>query len=236
MTRILFKDPTDESKFVAETEEHIIVKGGDGSLLRAVDLYSHRNKPFYGVAGGTENYLMNPYEDGDALIPIEGHTIKKLHRIKVQVEHKNLEGQGLITSTFQAFNDVCIGGSDGMNSWIDFDISDKDASLGRFKGGGLIISTPQGSTGINKTNGGSILLLSSNLWSVTGDKTNRKIKYVFKPRRITIMPEARCSIIVWVDGANHVIDDVFKITLSKGDTVEVIFNDYESFKVKRREA
>ena len=45
-----------------------------------------------------------------------------------------------------------------MNSYIDFTINDKnDIFNGVLTGGGIIISTAAGSTGINKTNHGMYL-------------------------------------------------------------------------------
>jgi len=239
MAELLYSDEYDDSKFIAETKDYILVRGGDGTLLKAINMYAFKKKQFYGIAGGTMNFLMN---DGLELKPVDGFKVKTFTRIKVKVEYMDRENPELVGNhmsyrkeeTFQAFNDICIGGSDGMNSWIDFGVKEKDELFGDFKGGGLIISTPQGSTGINKTNGGSILPLSSTLWSITGDKTTKRIDYVIKPRKTVITPTARNSVMVWVDGANHILDNVTKVTVSKGDEVKVIFNDYNSFKRKRR--
>jgi NAD kinase len=226
----IWTDKYDDTKFIQEQKDHIRAVGGDGTLLRAIKMHKDKNKPFFGVAGGTENFLMN---SNPAILDKVKH--KKFHLIKCKVTFKALNKfdnkEVTITETFQAFNDVMIGGN--MNSWIDFSVKDKDNIIGDFKGGGLIISTAQGSTGVNKNNNGVILPLSSKNWSVTGDKTNRKINYVLDPHKTLIKVNSRTPVTVWIDGANEIIDNVVSIVISKGDFVTVLFNSYNGFKKKR---
>lgn len=235
-------DKYDPQKYILETDDYIIAKGGDGTLLRAIAMHRDKNKPFLGVAGGTENFLMNKTD-----VISEDAEYKKFHLIKATVTYRErdvyiesasefysdttLKGKE-VTREFQAFNDVCIGGD--MNSWIDFNVHDKDCIIGRFMGGGVVISTAAGSTGINKNNNGAILPLSSNNWSVTGDKSTRKIRYVIEPKRTSITAESRSHTTCWIDGANQIISNVSKIEVERGDVVTVIFNDYDEFKKKRR--
>ena len=225
---ILYTDDYDTNKKIIEHKKYIEVRGGDGTLLKAINRFRQLNKPFFGVAAGTINFLMNQEEKIS-----EKAMYKKFNLIKVKVTYENPESPiADTTEEFQAFNDVMIGGN--MNSWIDFKVKEKDSIFGDFKGGGLIISTPQGSTGINKNNSGVVLPLSSKMWSITGDKTNRKIEYVIKPTHIKINVKSRAEVNVWIDGENHFIKNVSTVEISKGSTVEVIFNDYSAFKKKRR--
>jgi len=236
---ILDRDKYDKNKLIMDAGDCIIAKGGDGTILKAIYRYANLGKPFFGVAAGTVNFLMNEEDYIDA-----NHKVKQFDRIKVEVTYeveppmgvstfyKNHRFVPVKTETFMAFNDVCIGGD--MNSWIDFDIKEKDGLFGEVKGGGLIISTPQGSTGINKSNRGSVLPLTASLWSITGDKTTSEISYVIKPRKIDIVPTSRTPVTVWIDGANKIIENVTNVRISKGDKVEVIFNKWAEFIKKRR--
>ena len=228
-------DKYDPKKSIKLYSSYIHAHGGDGTLLRAIFKYKDLGLPFFGSAGGTENFLMNEKHCVD-----NNHIVKKLNTIKVKISYKNLERDMSDIFDhyvdkeveFEAFNDIMIGGD--MNSWITFDVEEKDNFIGSFKGGGLIISTPQGSTGINNNNNGSIIPLSSNLWSITGDKTNRKIEYVIKPRRTLIKVDSRTPVTVWIDGSNKIIQNIKEIIISKGTSVQVIFNDFHTFKSKRR--
>ena len=231
----IYIDKYDKEKYIQETDTHIIAKGGDGTLLKAIKMHLDKKKPFFGIGAGTVNFLMNSEHE-----ILDNAKYKSFNLIKVRVYFTTTYASDEImpemsyneVAEFQAFNDVMIGGD--MNSWIDFRVREKDELFGDFMGGGLIISTPQGSTGINKNNGGVVLPLSSGMWSITGDKTNRKIEYVIKPRKTLITTKSRRPVTVWVDGANHIIKNVSSVEISKGQKVVVAFNDYSTFMKKRR--
>ena len=59
MRKLLYTDLYDNTKIITEYPEIIKAVGGDGTLLTAINKFSHLNKPFYGVAMGTVNFLMN---------------------------------------------------------------------------------------------------------------------------------------------------------------------------------
>jgi len=227
-------DKYDKNKYIKEEDDFIIAQGGDGTLLRAIQMFKHKDKPFFGIAAGTSNFLMNN-EKNISKTP----KIKTFNLIKAKVIYLKKDrdmsslGDKYVerTKEFQVFNDVMIGGD--MNSWIDFNVIDKDKIIGSFKGGGIIFSTSQGSTGINKNNNGPILPLSSNNWSVTGDKTNKKINYVIEARKTIIECSSRNPVTVWLDGQNNVVTNVIKVGIDKGQKVKLVFNDYDSFKIKR---
>ncbi len=225
MENMYYQDKFDSNKYIdARQSDIVIAKGGDGTLLKAINKYRHLNKPFFGIGAGTLNFLMNESEEIS-----DQAKYKEFNLIKVNVQYYN--GRNLITETFQAFNDIMIGGD--MNSFINFNVQEKDEIIGNFKGGGLIVSTAQGSTGVNKNNGGVILPLSSDMWSITGDKTNKSINYVIEPRNTVIAVESRTGVTMWIDGTNHIIENVQSVEITKGDSVVVIFNDYSKFKRKR---
>ena len=225
---LYIKDKYDKNKFIDAKGDVIIAQGGDGTMLKAINKFRHLNKPFYGIGAGTANFLMNPSTDADIY---ETAKYKKFNLIKVEVTYRKNEIEN-ITETFQAFNEVLMGGD--MNTWAEYNVHDKDAIIGKFKGCGVSVCTAQGSTGFNMGNGGSVLPLSSDQWFVTSAFSKRNIRVPIEPKRTTITVESRASITVWVDGQNHIIKDVEKIEISKGDVVTVIFNDYDAFKRKRR--
>ena len=89
-------------------EDYIVVQGGDGSLIKAVHQYLHLNLPFYGVAKGTINFLMNQEEE-----PLRESKTVTLDLIKVEIETNS--GWLILHS----FNEILIG---KLNGWIDFNI------------------------------------------------------------------------------------------------------------------
>ncbi len=227
-------------QYSPEEADVIVSGGGDGTLLKCIKEYRHLNKPFWGYNAGTIGFLMNTHFPN--AYKKEKIITKTFNLIKVNVTYSNTVPDGKsgniytkeikVHRTYQAFNDIAIGGD--MNFWGTFNIQEKDNFFGKVKGGGIIISTPQGSTAINKNNNGSVLSLDSNLWSVTGDKTERKIKAVIEPRKVIINVDSRTPVTLWIDGANTIVKNVSMIEISKGDEVQVMFGDYSEFQKKRR--
>jgi len=231
-------DDYDSNKYIKRFDNVVIAKGGDGTLLTAIKEFGDLGLPFWGINAGTVGFLMN--ENRIDCSNVDKIITKEFSRIKVEVTYlQSVRDMASIVNrdievveTFEAFNDIMIGGD--MNSWISFDVTEKDEIFAKFKGGGMIISTPQGSTAINKNNNGVVLPLSSNMWSITGDKTDRHIEYVIKPRKMIVKAESRTDITVWVDGSNTIIKRVKKIEVTKGSKIRVMFSDFEDFKKKRR--
>ena len=223
-------DEYDKNKYIEDIGDFIIAKGGDGTLIKAIHRFDHLNKPFFGIAAGTANFLMNE----EAAIHFRTATTLEFNLIKVDVYYKVEAGifDNEEIKTVYAFNDVNIG---EFNGWIDFECTHKENQIGNFKGAGILISTAQGSTGANKNNGGSIMSLNSHQWSVTGTMTNRRIDYMVDPDELTIETKSRGNVKINVDGKHFEADKVTKVVISKSDiTVKVIFNDIKKFQEKRR--
>ena len=218
-------DKYDSEKYIQETNEYIIAKGGDGTLIRAIHMHKDKNKPFFGIASGSVNFLMN---SEDKVLPTA--VTKKLQLLDVEIDFLE-DGIYDCTDTFQAFNDVVIG---NFNAWIDFKSTHDESILGDFKGAAIIISTAQGSTGANKNNNGTILSLSSKLLSITGVMTNRRIDHCIENTGLIIDCSSRGNIKIGIDGSYRVIEQVQRVKITRGADVEVIFNDYEAFKKKRQ--
>ena len=218
-----YRDEYDTSKYIRVYENMIVAKGGDGTLIKAVHMYRHLNKPFYGLAGGTIGFMMNKVVPTASYNPVR----VRLNLLNVNVEYNNKNPE-----IYQAFNEICVGGDPKL--WINFDIQEKDDLIGKFNGSGVIISTPQGSTGINKNNRGSILPLKSSLWSITGDKTSRNINYVIKPRKMKINFTSRQNVPVLVDGTYKILSNVKSVQVSKGEHIEILFDQFQEFNQKRK--
>ena len=225
-------DPYDKQKYIEEKEDHILAKGGDGTLIRAIHRYKDKTKPFYGVAKGTVNFLMNETEDFE-----NAHDFQFFNLINVEVTYEQ-ENDNMwvpcytMTENYQAFNDIILG---EFNAWIEFNCEHEDNILGKFMGSALLVSTAQGSTGANRNNNGTILPLSSKNWSVTGVMTNRNINYVLNSNELVINVKSRSKITLYIDGSHKIINNVISVKLTRGDTVGVVFNDIKKFKEKRQQ-
>jgi len=238
--------------FTPEEADVIITVGGDGTLLDSIKHFKHFNKPFYGIGGGTENAIMNDisdmslFRDFDLDILNVNGVQGVVYDYELDINRKRIIKNlpfNMIKATidgkeYQGFNEIAIGRD--MNSWINFNIEDEDDEIfiPNFLAGGVVICTPQGSTGMNKNNFGTVMPLSSiNYWNITGDKSQHDIKInkLSDARPLYVNVETRNPFNAWIDGQAYVVENIKDktIKIDKGDSVNVVFTDYKKFINKR---
>ncbi|MBQ7941525.1 MAG: NAD kinase [Muribaculaceae bacterium] len=129
--------------------------GGDGTFLRTAKCVSHKNIPILGINTGHLGYLtdakMNEVET--ALNDIMNNRYKIERRTLLEVVTHDTERA--IPEPF-ALNEVAILRQD-TSSMISVETSVNNTYFTTYKGDGLIISTPTGSTAYNLSVGGPIL-------------------------------------------------------------------------------
>lgn len=136
--------------------EIIISVGGDGTLLSAFHRYAHllNYVRFIGVHTGHLGFYTDWREyDLDELIDSLSHDTGE------SVDYPLLEvllvySDGSNDKRFVALNESSIKRVDGT---LACDVFIKDEIFERFRGDGLCVSTPTGSTGFNKSIGGAVL-------------------------------------------------------------------------------
>ena len=74
-------DKYDYNKYIEEKENYVLAVGGDGTLIRAIHKFGKLKKPFFGVAAGTANFLMNEENE----INIETSQILEFNLLKVTI-------------------------------------------------------------------------------------------------------------------------------------------------------
>ena len=157
VTRRLKELLTDsEIDIVTHKPDIIISVGGDGTLLSAFHRYAHLLDAvrFIGVHTGhlgfyTDWRQYNLTELVDSLINDNGEFIQ-YPLLDVEVVYKN----GYKNKHFLALNESIVKTSDGT---LVCDVYIKEQHFERFRGDGVCISTPTGSTGYNKSIGGAVL-------------------------------------------------------------------------------
>ncbi len=139
----------------------LIAFGGDGTLLSLSRRSYHHDKPILGINAGNLGFLtdiqLNEIESFIDKIFAGEYRID--HRMVLEVELHSATG----VKKLIAFNDVVLSrpSIEGMIN-VDAYVTSKDAGmsqkhLNRYRGDGLIISTPTGSTAYNLSAGGPIL-------------------------------------------------------------------------------
>lgn len=138
-----------------EQPDIVFVIGGDGTILRGIHKYSDKleSVTFFGIHTGHLGFLTNfKTEDVSKIIDSINNNIHfdveehKLLEYKFDYDNKSIKGVAL--------NEVTITSAPNM---ITLDVVIDEQKLETFRGGGLCISAPLGSTGYNKSLGGSVI-------------------------------------------------------------------------------
>jgi NAD+ kinase len=133
-----------------------VVLGGDGTILTALRHYAGTGVPVFGVNYGEVGFLATVDPNGlgeefDLAFHGQFDTIE-LPAISV----------GRPAATWSALNDISVHRKAG-NRVADLAYGLAGEEIGRVRCDGLVVATPQGSTGYNLANGGPVLA-----WGVAG--------------------------------------------------------------------
>ncbi|MCA7010325.1 NAD kinase [Wolbachia endosymbiont of Tribolium confusum] len=143
----------------------LIVVGGDGFMLRTLHKYVIGNKGIhvYGINTGNVGFLMNKCcsRDEDLINHIEHAVPTQLTLLKM--EATDISGK---KHHYIAVNEVYVFRNANQIVEMNITINDK-LKVEKFRGDGIILSTPTGSTAYNFSAGGPILPLNSNLFALT---------------------------------------------------------------------
>ncbi|HEY4622827.1 NAD kinase [Solibacillus sp. FSL R7-0668] len=142
-------------QFDEEQPEIVLSIGGDGTLLHAFHRYAHRldKTAFVGIHTGHLGFYADwkPSELEKLVLSIakKEFNVVEYPLLEVQVHRHNSE-----SSTFLALNEATIKSPD-VTLVMDVELNGEHFEC--FRGDGLCISTPSGSTAYNKALGGAII-------------------------------------------------------------------------------
>lgn len=190
----------DQSHMVKDTKtpEIVISVGGDGTLLQAFHQYSYRlsETAFVGVHTGHLGFYADwlPHES-DKLIEeiIDGdYEVIEYPLIDITVNYNDDQAP----THHIALNEATMKTED--NTTLVADISLRGQHFERFRGDGLCISTPSGSTAYNKALGGALIHPSLRAIQLTeiASINNRVFRTVGSP---LVLPEHHYCVIAPVD-------------------------------------
>ncbi|WP_066187119.1 MULTISPECIES: NAD kinase [Gracilibacillus] len=150
-----------------ETEPDIVISvGGDGTFLQAFHDYQHRLKDtaFIGVHTGHLGFYADwvPEEVEKLIIDIAKRPFEVVEYPLLDIKIHPVGSEEY--RHFLALNEVSVKSADGT---LAMDVHIKGAHFERFRGDGLCVSTPSGSTAYNKALGGAILHPSLNALQIT---------------------------------------------------------------------
>ncbi len=137
--------------------------GGDGTFLRVAKIIGRFQTPIMGINTGHLGYLSAAtIDEGDALVAdiIAGnYKVEPRSLLKIQSDAPELRGARF------ALNELAILRRDTA-SMINVSADFCGQPLAEYRGDGLIVSTPTGSTGYNLSVGGPIIAPDAPCWVV----------------------------------------------------------------------
>lgn len=229
--------------------ECAIVLGGDGTIIRCATLFMDLNLPILGINLGTVGFLAEIEKNHtiDALDRLFANDFVIENRIMLKGELKagshNKAPKNKDFYKDYALNDIVITRM-GLSRIISLKIYVNDELIDDYRGDGVIISTPTGSTAYNLSAGGPIIASKADVMVITpicphslsprsvvvsADDT---IKVVIKESKKTQLDEA----IATFDGQNVIelsTNDKIIITKAEYNTKLIRLNHTSMFEVLR---
>lgn len=166
-------DLEEEGKIISNLDvECAIVLGGDGTLIRCATHLMDLNIPILGINLGTVGFLaeIEKHHITEALDRLFADDYMLENRMMLKgdihlgVGHKTLDDNDRFAC--YALNDIVITRK-GLSRIISLQIYVNDELVDDYRGDGVIISTPTGSTAYNLSAGGPIITPKANVMVVT---------------------------------------------------------------------
>lgn len=144
---------TDTGKIPADTQCAIVL-GGDGTFIQAANDLLHMEIPLLGVNLGTLGFLAE-IEKQNVEQALDGLFQDKLRiENRMMIEGAVASGEGSYRGN--SLNDIVISRS-GLGRLISVGLYVNQELIDVYRGDGIIVSTPTGSTGYNLSAGGPVL-------------------------------------------------------------------------------
>ncbi len=158
---------TDVATIPSDTE-CVIVIGGDGTIINAAHDLLYTDIPILGINLGTLGFLaeIELHSIKDAMLDlIHGEYVVE-ERMMFETSYQSLPKTEKDTESYYALNDVVIARS-GFSRIIGVGIYVNNSWVQDYRGDGVIISTPTGSTGYSLSAGGPIVTPESKAIIIT---------------------------------------------------------------------
>lgn len=153
---------------IPKDTECVIVLGGDGTLLHASHALVDSDVPILGINLGTLGFLaeIELQNMEQAFINLIQGKYRIENRMMLNASFNYNSQEDLQQLSCTALNDIVVARS-GFSRIISVGIYVNGSWVQNFRGDGVIISTPTGSTGYNLSAGGPILIPKSEMMVIT---------------------------------------------------------------------
>jgi NAD+ kinase len=167
---------------LASTVDLCVALGGDGTILTALRHFTGSPVPVFGVNYGEVGFLATIDPDG-----LRGDFERAFAG-----EFETLElpaiSAGRPEGTWLALNDISVHRKVGLRV-ADLAYALAGEEIGRVRSDGIVVATPQGSTGYNLANGGPVLA-----WGVKGFVVSFIAPHSLTARALVVAPDDELTI------------------------------------------
>ena len=156
-----FSEQTSYEPVLQDDVECAVVLGGDGTLIHAAGRLAEKKIPVFGINMGTLGFLTNA-DSGKARAALEALVVGEYRIEERMMLEVSVEGNVFGT----ALNDVVIT-RNGFSRIISVSIFVNGTPVCNYRGDGVIVATPTGSTGYNLSAGGPVVAPTTELFLIT---------------------------------------------------------------------
>lgn len=191
----------------------VIVPGGDGSMVRAARRHLRSGLPIWGINLGTVGFLsqleLEDVERGlDSFLAGE-YWIEGRMMLEVAIDGVDAPGG------MYALNELCLRSADGQVLNIDLNVS--GAGCGSYRGDGLIVATPTGSTAYSLSCGGSIIEPTLELFGITPIAS-----YLLAQRPVVVSAERSLELSIADQRAAYaLLDGQIRLDIAPGQIIHI---------------
>ncbi len=150
----------DKYNDLVEDLDYVIVVGGDGTILNFIQHIEHKDIKILGINNGHLGYLAD-VESSQAFIAIDS-----LINDKFTIETRIMLECVLGNRRKLALNELYINKAH-TTKMLEMNVEINGSKLEVFRGDGIIVTTPTGSTAYNLSAGGAILKPDGNMIGIT---------------------------------------------------------------------
>lgn len=141
----------------------VLVIGGDGSMLRAIQEHWRKRIPFFGINAGHLGFLLNDAKDAlGGGFPRQEIIVRHLPMLYVEMHGADGRRHEMLS-----FNDAWVERSTGQTAWLQVKVNDH-VRIEKLVCDGALVSTAAGSTAYARAMGAPPLLADTPAWLVVG--------------------------------------------------------------------
>lgn len=184
----------------SEKFDAIIVLGGDGTMIRTARQYAERDVPVLGVNMGTVGFLSNiqAEELNQYLASFINHEYTIEDRMMLEVD---ICRDGELIDRIYSLNEVSIKSKSYRVLTVDVKIAGREHGI--YRGDGIIVATPSGSTAYSLSCGGPITdpaLEAFIMTPITSYLLNKRPVIIAADKEIELVPLHCDEALISVDG------------------------------------